>query len=170
MDQNYTYFLSDQQICILLCCRILVISLCAPSDEKAWKSLDLTKARLPWKLPSSSAFPFLLPTSHAIISWKHSLHKPGAQKICCRLCVQGPRSKTRGLISLCLVTFTGIISTNREAPSTLSSPKQVFRKGCWSDVAAFAVDAIYSYSILIPPMCGWRVELLNYFFKLNIKG
>ena len=42
MNQNYTYFfvtLAKNVICCLVCCRILVISLCVPWDEKGWKTL-----------------------------------------------------------------------------------------------------------------------------------
>ena len=40
MNQNFIYILSDRQkIYFLVCCRILVISLCVPWDRKDWKSL-----------------------------------------------------------------------------------------------------------------------------------
>ena len=40
MNQNHTFFVSDKhKIYFLVCCRILVISLCVPWDAEGWKSL-----------------------------------------------------------------------------------------------------------------------------------
>ena len=43
MNQNYTYFFSDEQKYIfVVCCTISVIRLYVPWDEKGWKSLAYT--------------------------------------------------------------------------------------------------------------------------------